>query len=52
MEHFDITRSFQEERDLVLRNRIVREFTFGDYVVKALVGAIVPEIDRLDESPQ
>lgn len=52
MEHFDITRDFEEERALILRNGIVTQFTFGDYVVKALVGAIITEIDYLDEFPQ
>ena len=52
MEYFDITRDFEEERALILLNGIVPEFTFGDYVVKALVGAIIAEIDCLDESPQ
>ena len=50
MRHVDVTETFHRERDQVRRYR-GPEFSFalGDYVVKALVGAIDAEIDRLNE---
>jgi hypothetical protein len=51
MQHVDVTDDFRTERDIIRRCKKQKDypFSFGDYVVKALVGAIVPEIDRLDE---
>ena len=50
MKHVDVTRDFKKEKDLIQQyRRNAHPFTMGDYVVKALVGAIVPEIDVLNE---
>ncbi len=51
MENVDVTDDFHTERDKILRHSKKDDYHFsrGDYVVKALVGAIDPEIDGLDE---
>jgi hypothetical protein len=51
MLNVDVTDDFDTEREKIRRCR-GRDYPFsrGDYVVKALVGAIDPEIDALDET--
>ncbi|CAF1492704.1 unnamed protein product [Adineta ricciae] len=50
MENIDVTSNYETERQKVRKYRGSRyRFTFGDYVVKALVGAVDPEIDALNE---
>lgn len=51
MEHVDVTDDYDMEREKI---RECQEdpnypFTYDDYIVKALVGSIVPHIDRLNE---
>ena len=51
MTSFDVTDDFYTERCQIRDHRGSNfPFSFGDYVVKALVGAIDPEIDAIDES--
>lgn len=50
MKNVDVTRDFKREKDRIQQcRRYAHPFTMGDYVVKALVGAIVPEIDVINE---
>jgi hypothetical protein len=51
MKHVDVTDDFRTEREKIRRCQKQNNypFSFGDYIVKALVGAIVPEIDLLNE---
>ena len=51
MPNVDVTDDFHTEREKVLRyaKNPNQRFSRGDYVVKALVGAIDPEIDALGE---
>lgn len=47
-----VTDDFHTERDKIRRrcNQYDSDFTLGDYLVKLLVGAIVPEIHRFNEN--
>lgn len=48
----DVSDDYQSERREVLRAQGSQfRFSYGDYVVKALMGSVVPELDRLDEAP-
>jgi hypothetical protein len=50
MPHVDVTDDFETEKQKILRiqgNDF--SFTHGDYIVKALAGAIIPVLDRLNE---
>ncbi len=51
MDNVDVTDDFQTERAKVLQyaKKSNQRFSRGDYVVKALIGAIDPEIDALGE---
>jgi hypothetical protein len=51
MPNVDVTDDFHTEREKILRysKKVDNRFSRGDYVVKALIGAIDPEIDGLDE---
>ena len=51
MEHVDINDDYKTERDKIRRCHQQRDypFSYGAYVVKAMVGAIVPELDLLNE---
>ncbi|CAF3408023.1 unnamed protein product, partial [Rotaria sp. Silwood2] len=50
MKNVDVTRSYKTEKEIICRYR-GRDypFSFGDYVVKALLGAVDPDIDALNE---
>ncbi len=52
MPNVDVTNHFRAEREKIRRCHAQKNypFSFGDYVVKVLVGAIVPQIDALNES--
>ena len=51
MINVDVTQDYHSERDKILQCQGQNyRFSFGDYVVKALVGAIDPVIDALNES--
>jgi len=50
MMNVDVVDDYKTEREEVRRNKGVNyPFSFGDYVVKALLGAVDPQIDQLDE---
>lgn len=50
MPRVDVIDDYASEKKEVLRAQGRQfSFTFGDYVVKTLVGSIVPALDRLDE---
>ncbi|UJR07418.1 hypothetical protein I4U23_011704 [Adineta vaga] len=52
MVNVDVTDDYFTERERIRRFRGQNyPFSKGDYIVKALVGAIVPEIDNLDDEP-
>jgi hypothetical protein len=51
MLNVDCVDDYKTERDEVRRNKGFNyPFSFGDYVAKALLGAIDPQVDLLDES--
>ena len=52
MQNIDVTDDFHTERARIreCQKNDAYPFSDGDYIVKALVGAIVPEIDNLNES--
>ena len=52
MQNIDVTDDFHTERARIrqCQRNDAYPFSIGDYIVKALVGAIVPEIDNLNES--
>lgn len=53
MRNVDVTRDFKREKQQIQQCRgTAHPFTMGDYVIKALVGAIVREIDAWNEDPQ
>ena len=53
MQHVGVTRDFKKEKDQVRQCRgNIRRLEMGEYVAKALVGAIIPEIDHLNEDSQ
>lgn len=46
----DVTEEFETEKKKILQLRgVEHQFTFGDFVAKALLGPIDPEIDALNE---
>ncbi|CAF4793145.1 unnamed protein product, partial [Rotaria sp. Silwood2] len=50
MKNVDVIDDFPTEREKIRRYRGPDfRFSRGDYVVKALIGAVDPEIDKLDE---
>jgi nitric oxide reductase activation protein len=51
MPNVDVTDDFCTEKETICRCQEDKNypFTYGDYIVKALVGAIIPVIDRLNE---
>jgi hypothetical protein len=51
MKHVDVTDDFRTERDKIRRcqKNDSYPFSFGDYIVKTLVGSFVHEIDILNE---
>lgn len=51
MPHVDVTDNYRNERTMVRRCQGQKNypFSYGDYIVKALVGAFVEEIDTLNE---
>lgn len=51
MMNVDVVDDYKSEREEVHRTKGFNyPFSFGDYVVKALLGAVDPQIDMLDES--
>lgn len=51
MMNVDVVDDYKTEREEVRRNRGYNyPFSFGDYVAKALLGAVDPQMDLLDES--
>ena len=49
--NLDVVDDFRNERRQIQKvNGRNFRFSFGDYVVKSLIGSIDPELDRLDES--
>lgn len=47
----DVIDDYQNEKKEVLRAQGRNfSFTFGEYVVKTLLGSVIPQLDRLDES--
>ena len=53
MMNVDLSDDYQSEREKIRRCHENRTypFSYGDYVIKVLVGAIIPHIDRLNEPP-
>ena len=50
MKNLDVVDDYRSEKNEVLKARGHNfSFTFGDYVVKSLIGSIDPELDNLDE---
>ena len=50
MSNLDVIDDYRSERDEVRKAKGSSfSFTFGDYVVKSLIGSIDPELDNLDE---
>jgi hypothetical protein len=48
--NLDVIDDFRSEREEIKREKGSQaRFSFGDYVVKSLIGSIDPTIDRLDE---
>lgn len=51
MPNVDVVDDYKSEREEVRRTKGSNyPFSFGDYVVKALLGAVVPQIDAVDEA--
>ena len=52
MFNVDINHDYKTQRNKIRERRANRcyPFTYGDYVIKLIMGSIVPELDRLDES--
>ena len=51
LNNIDVVDDYRSEKDEVLKARGKGfSFTFGDYVVKSLIGSIDPELDNLDEN--
>jgi hypothetical protein len=51
MRHVDVVDDYHSERTEIQAKRGIQfVFTFGNYVVKTLVGSVDPEFDSLDES--
>ncbi|CAF1463288.1 unnamed protein product, partial [Didymodactylos carnosus] len=52
MQNVDVIDDYQTEKQEVQRQRGYQfPFSYGDYIVKALLGAIDPYFDALDERP-
>lgn len=52
LQRVDVMDDYQAERQEVLKAQGTQfRFTYSDYVVKTLLGAVIPELDRLDELP-
>jgi hypothetical protein len=52
MLNVDVTDDYKTEREEVRRTRGHQfPFSYGDYIAKALLGAVDPQMDALDESP-
>jgi len=50
MMNVDVVDDYKTERDEIRRNKGLNyPFSFGDYVAKALLGAVDPQMDLLDE---
>ena len=50
MQNVDVVDDYKSEREEIRRTRGYNyPFSFGDYVAKALLGAIDPQMDQLDE---
>ena len=50
IQRLDVVDDFRSERQEILRNQgSYFHFTYGDYVVKSLIGSTDPTIDNLDE---
>jgi hypothetical protein len=50
LKNLDVVDDYRSEREEVRKAKGQRySFTFGDYVVKSLIGSIDPELDKLDE---
>jgi hypothetical protein len=51
MQNVDVVDDYKTEREEIRRTKGFNfPFSFGDYVVKALLGAVDPQMDALDES--
>ena len=51
IKNLDVVDDFRSERDQIHKAKGYSfMFTFGDYVVKSLIGSIDPELDNLDDS--
>ena len=52
MKNVDVTDDYETEKIEICKCQQNSDypFSYGDYIVKALVGAIIPSIDRLDET--
>jgi hypothetical protein len=51
MQNVDVVDDYKTEREEIRRNKGMNyPFSFGDYVAKALLGAVDPQMDLLDES--
>lgn len=52
MKNVDVNDDYKIQRDKIRQRRGRRDYPFsrGDYLVKTMMGAIVPELDHLDES--
>lgn len=46
----DLVDDYNTEAARVKKNTPDEQFTFGNYIVKALVGAVIPKLDKLGES--
>jgi hypothetical protein len=48
----DVVDDFRSEKQEIMRAQGSKfQFSFGDYIIKSLIGSIDPEMDRLDELP-
>ncbi len=51
IQRLDVVDDFRNEKHEILRSQgSYFRFSYGDYVVKSLVGSIDPSIDNLDEN--
>lgn len=51
LKHLDVVDDFRNEREEIRKVRGQRyRFSYGDYVVKSLVGSVDPTLDELDEN--
>ena len=51
IKHLDVVDDFRNEREEIRKARGSRyRFSYGDYVVKSLVGSVDPTLDELDET--